>query len=53
MEFISDRVSCNKLKGLWCNIIIVNVHAPLEDRDYGIKYSFNEELEQLLDQLLL
>ena len=30
---MSDRVSCITLKGRWCDIIVVNVHAPIEDKD--------------------
>ena len=33
MEFISDRVSCIKLKGQWSDIIVLNVHAPSEDKE--------------------
>jgi endonuclease/exonuclease/phosphatase (EEP) superfamily protein YafD len=38
------------LKGYWCDIIVLNVHAPTEDKDDVIKDSFNEELEQVFDQ---
>ena len=31
--FFSDRVSCITLKGPWCDIIVLNVHAPSEDKD--------------------
>jgi hypothetical protein len=31
---------------LWCNIIVLNVHAPTEDKIYDIKDRFYEELEQ-------
>jgi hypothetical protein len=40
------------LKGRWCDIIVLNVHAPTEDTDYDIKESFYEELEQIFDQFL-
>ena len=40
MEFISDRVSCR-----WCDIIVLNVHAPTADKDDDIKDSFYEEIE--------
>ena len=30
VEFVSDRVSCIVMRGRWCNIIVVNVHAPSE-----------------------
>ena len=52
VDFISDRVFvCITLKGRWCDIIVLNVHAPTEDRDDDIKYSFYEEIERLFDQL--
>jgi hypothetical protein len=37
------------LKGRWCDIVL-NVHAPTEDKDDEIKNNFYEELEQVLDQ---
>ena len=48
VEFISDRVFCITLKGRWCDVIVVNTHAPTEDKDDDIKDSFHEEL---FDQL--
>jgi hypothetical protein len=44
-EFVSDRKSQIVLRGRWCNIIVLNVHAPSDDS----KYSFYEELEQIFD----
>jgi hypothetical protein len=38
------------LRGRWCNIIIVNVHAPCEDMSDDIKDSFYEELGHVFDQ---
>ena len=32
VEFVSDRLSYIVLKGCWCNIIVVNVHAPIEEK---------------------
>ena len=32
VEFISDRVSYIFLRGRWCNIIVLNVHAPIEEK---------------------
>ena len=37
------------LRGRWCNIIVLNVHAPSEDKNYDSKDSFYEELEQVFD----
>ena len=31
-EFVSDRVSYIVLRGHWCNIIVLNVHAPSEKK---------------------
>jgi hypothetical protein len=37
------------LKGRWYDIVL-NAHAPAEDKDDVIKDSFYEELEQVFDQ---
>jgi hypothetical protein len=50
VEFVSDRMLYIILKGRWCDIIVLNVHAPTEDKDHDIKDSFYEELEQVFDQ---
>jgi exonuclease III len=49
-EFVSDRMSYITLKGSWCDIIVLNVHAPTEDKDDDIKDSFYKELEQVVEQ---
>ena len=49
LEFVSDRVSYIVLRGRWCNIIVLNVHAPSEDKSDDSKDSFYEELEQFFD----
>jgi hypothetical protein len=33
IEFVSDRMSYITLKGCGCDIIVLNVHAPTEDKD--------------------
>jgi len=38
VAFISDRMSYITLKSRWC-IIVLNVHAPTEDKDDDIKDS--------------
>jgi exonuclease III len=50
VEFVSDRMSYIILRGRWCNIIVVNVHAPCEDKNDDIKDSFYEELRRVFDQ---
>ena len=47
VEFVSDRVSYIDLRGRWCNIIVLNVHAPSEVKCDDSKDSFYEELEQV------
>jgi len=32
VEFVSDRLSYIVLGGCWCNIIVLNVHAPSEEK---------------------
>jgi hypothetical protein len=39
VQFVSDKMSYIILRFRWCNIIILNVHAPNEDID-DIKDSF-------------
>ena len=51
VEFFSGRVSCIRLKGRWCDIIVVNVRSSLKDNADDIKDSFYEEIERLFDQL--
>ena len=43
VEFVSDRVSYIVLRGRWCNIIVLNVHEPSEDKSDDSKDSFYEE----------
>ncbi|PNF14688.1 hypothetical protein B7P43_G10271 [Cryptotermes secundus] len=40
------------LKGRWCDIIVMNVHAPAEDKIDDIKNRFYEELENVFDKFL-
>ena len=49
VEFVSDRVSYIVLRGRWCNIIALNVHASSEEKSDDQKDSFYEELEQVFD----
>jgi hypothetical protein len=47
VEFVSDKVPYIVLRGCWCNIIVLNVHAQSEDKSDDSKDSFYEELEQV------
>ena len=48
VEFVSDRLSYIVLRGSLHNIIVVNVHAPSEEKVDESK-DFYEELEQVFD----
>ena len=47
IEFVSDRLSYIVLRGRWLYIILVNVHAPSEEKREELKDSFCEELEEV------
>jgi hypothetical protein len=32
VKFVSDRMSYMVLRGRWCNIIVLNAHAPTEEQ---------------------
>ena len=40
VQFFSDMVSYIVLRGRWCNIIILNVHAPSEEKSDDSKAVF-------------
>jgi hypothetical protein len=48
--FVSDRMSYIILKGRWCHIVL-NIHAPTEDKTDDVKDRFYEELECVFDKL--
>jgi hypothetical protein len=50
VEFISDMMSYIILRGRWSNTIVLNVHAPTEDKIDDVRYRFYEELEQVFDK---
>jgi exonuclease III len=43
VEFVSDRMSYVILRGRWCDIVVLNVHAQTEDKIDDIKDRFYEE----------
>ena len=45
IEFVSDSVSYVMLRGRWCNIIVLDVHAQSEEKSDDPKDSFYEYLE--------
>jgi hypothetical protein len=52
VEFVSDRMSYIILRGRWCHIIVLKVHAPTEDKIDDVKDSFYKELECVFDKFL-
>jgi exonuclease III len=46
VKFVSE-----KIRGRWCRIIVLNVHAPTEDKIDDVKDSFYEELERVFDKV--
>jgi exonuclease III len=50
VEFVSDRMSYIILRGRWCHVIVLNVHAPTGDKTDDVKNSFHEELERVFDK---
>jgi hypothetical protein len=49
IEFDSDRMSSIILRGHWCDIIVLNVHVPTEDK-IDMKDRFCENLECAFDK---
>jgi hypothetical protein len=49
-SFCSDTILCIILRGRWCNIIVLNVHAVWEDKRDDIKDCFYEDLGHVFDQ---
>jgi hypothetical protein len=47
---VSDGMSYVVLRGCWFHIIVLNVHAPTEDKIDDVKDSFYEELECIFDK---
>jgi len=39
------------VRGRWCNIIVLNMHAPSEEKNDASKDSFYDELEQVFYHL--
>jgi hypothetical protein len=50
VEFVSDRMSYIIPRGRWGHIIVLNVHAPTEDKTDDVEDSFYEELEHVFDK---
>jgi hypothetical protein len=51
VEFVCDSRSYIILRGLWCDIIVLNIHAPNGDKSGDMKDSFYEEQGLVFDKL--
>jgi hypothetical protein len=51
VEFISDRMSYIALRGCWHHIIVLNLHAPVQDKSDDVKDSFFKELEHVFHKV--
>jgi hypothetical protein len=49
-EFVSVRMSYIILRGCWCDIIILNIHAPTNGKIEDVKDSFYKEQEHVFDK---
>jgi exonuclease III len=50
VEFVNDRMPYIILRGRWCHIFVLNVHAPTEDKIDDVKDSFYEQWERVFDK---
>jgi exonuclease III len=44
------KMSCIILRGRWCHIVVLNVHAPSGDKTVDMKDSFYKALEHVFDK---
>jgi hypothetical protein len=52
VEFVSNRMTYIISRGLWRNIVFLNLNAPCDDKSDDVKDSFYEEIGRVLDQFL-
>jgi hypothetical protein len=50
VDFVSDRMSYITLRGCWCDIIDLTVHALTQDKIDDLKGSFYEEPQHVFDK---
>jgi hypothetical protein len=50
VEFISGRLPHIVFRGRWCNVTVLNLHAPREDKTDDVKNSLYEEIGHTFDQ---
>jgi len=47
--FVNERMLYVVMRGRWCNIIVLNVHATNEKKSDDSKDNFYEKLEQVIN----
>jgi hypothetical protein len=52
VEFVSDRMSYIILRGRWCHIIVLNVHAETEVKTDDVKDSVFEEIRKYYTKIV-
>jgi hypothetical protein len=52
-EYVSDMISSLILRGRWYDMILLNVHASIDDKIDDMKGSFYEELERAFDKFAI
>jgi hypothetical protein len=50
VEFVNDMMSYIILRGHWFHIIVLNVHAPTEEKIDNMKDSFYQEFEHIFNK---
>jgi hypothetical protein len=45
VEFVSDRMPYIILRGRWCHVIVLNIHAPTENKTDDMKDRFYQQQE--------
>jgi hypothetical protein len=50
VESVSDRMSYIILRGCFCHVILLNIHASREDKIDDVKASFYAELKSVFDK---
>jgi hypothetical protein len=47
VDFFRDRMLCIIVRGPWCHIIVLNIHAQTEDKIHDVKDNFCKEVEHM------
>jgi hypothetical protein len=50
VQFVSNRKSYITMRGLCCHLIVLNVHAPTDNKIDDVKDCFYDELECVFDK---